>query len=336
MAIPKNTDFITGSALPAIFLNRVEEILSPLAINAELSISGTSVFLTCGTGDTACVLGVGGKLRWSEATKSVNLAGQPANTYGIWATTTADDNDASFTMSYSVAPPGGTYIRQLGSVVWSGSALSGLKQIVGYEKHGFMHLTEDPLPALSVAISQLTALAQEALVPAGSITGTGRTTAPAGYLLCDGAAVSRATYAALFAAIGTTYGVGDGVATFNIPDGRGRTMVMVDGAAARLTANDALGNSGGFEKHTIAEEQLPVHSHTAVVTGNQVPSVQNLGGGGNVGNFSTPNSGVGVKAPTAQALADQWVSSVYTGAIGGNQAHNNMQPFFVGNWIIKT
>ena len=96
----------------------------------------------------------------------------------------------------------------------------------------------------------------------GSIVATARSTAPTGWLLCDGAAVSRSTYAALFSAIGTAYGVGNGTTTFNIPDFRGRVPVGVDGAAARLTANDALGNSGGEEKHVLAfGESQTSHLH---------------------------------------------------------------------------
>ena len=67
------------------------------------------------------------------------------------------------------------------------------------------------------------------LIPAGSIIGWTSGTAPAGWLICDGSAISRTTYAALFALIGTDYGVGDGSTTFNIPNLAGRTLVG-DGA----------------------------------------------------------------------------------------------------------
>ena len=61
-------------------------------------------------------------------------------------------------------------------------------------------------------------------LPAGAIIAFGSTVAPSGYLLCDGAAVSRTTYADLFAAISTTWGAGDGSTTFNLPDGRGGVL----------------------------------------------------------------------------------------------------------------
>jgi hypothetical protein len=102
------------------------------------------------------------------------------------------------------------------------------------------------------------------LIPSGIIMPYAGATAPGGYLVCDGAAVSRTTYAALFAAIGTNWGVGDGSTTFNLPDLRGRFLRGVDGAAgndpdkATRTANNGgnVGNNVGsyqlddFGNHT--------------------------------------------------------------------------------------
>jgi len=85
-------------------------------------------------------------------------------------------------------------------------------------------------------------------------------TAPAGFLARDGSAVSRSTYSGLFSEIGTTHGVGDGITTFNVPDGRGRIDLQIDGAANRITsastngANaDTLGGVGGSETITAAD-----------------------------------------------------------------------------------
>lgn len=87
------------------------------------------------------------------------------------------------------------------------------------------------------------------------------------FLLEDGRAISRTTYSALFALIGTTYGAGDGVNTFNIPDSRGRVTVGPDnmgtsaGAAGRVTSNNGRGNSAGVESVTLAIANLPAHTH---------------------------------------------------------------------------
>lgn len=93
---------------------------------------------------------------------------------------------------------------------------------------------------------------------------------PSGWLYCDGSAVSRATYAALFGVIGTTFGTGDGVTTFNLPDGRGRTFAGFDSgnATGRLTGAESGGvsastmaNNGGEQGHTITTLELAVHIH---------------------------------------------------------------------------
>jgi len=114
------------------------------------------------------------------------------------------------------------------------------------------------------------------VLPAGAIVPFGGAAAPAGWLLCDGAAVSRTTYAALFAAVGTTFGVGDGSTTFTLPDLRGRFPL---GKAAAGTGS-TLGGTGGaldhaHDAHVVTQpsahtEQLrgiTVGADTQVVTG---------------------------------------------------------------------
>ncbi|CAK0779044.1 putative Tail fiber protein [Gammaproteobacteria bacterium] len=93
------------------------------------------------------------------------------------------------------------------------------------------------------------------ILPAGLIAPYGGAAAPDGWLLCDGTAVSRSTYAALFTAISTTYGVGNGSTTFNLPDLRGRFPL---GKAAAGTGS-TLGGTGGALDHT---HTGPSHSHT--------------------------------------------------------------------------
>lgn len=81
----------------------------------------------------------------------------------------------------------------------------------------------------------------------------------AGWLLCDGRAVSRSIYATLFAKIGTTYGAGDGGTTFNLPDARGRSLIGT-GQGSGLSAR-TLAQKGGAEVHTLAVGEMPSHSH---------------------------------------------------------------------------
>lgn len=101
----------------------------------------------------------------------------------------------------------------------------------------------------------------------GVIEAYGGTTAPAGYLLCDGSAVSRTTYANLFAIIGTAYGAGDLSTTFNVPDLRGRVPLGKDNmggvSANRVTDTQAdnLGQGAGQENHGHSNGSLAVQSH---------------------------------------------------------------------------
>jgi microcystin-dependent protein len=97
-------------------------------------------------------------------------------------------------------------------------------------------------------------------VPTGSVQMFAGASAPTNWLLCDGSAISRTTYATLFALIGTTYGTGNGSTTFNVPDMRGR-MPIGAGTGAGLTTR-TLGNVGGAESVTVAASNLPTHSHT--------------------------------------------------------------------------
>jgi len=89
-----------------------------------------------------------------------------------------------------------------------------------------------------------------------------------GYLLCDGSAVSRTTYARLFGVIGTTFGAGDGSSTFNVPDLRGRAVVALDNlggsGANRIAATwaDSLGGVGGHEKMQQHTHLQDAHGHS--------------------------------------------------------------------------
>ncbi len=102
-------------------------------------------------------------------------------------------------------------------------------------------------------------LAAGAAAPVGAVNQFAGSSAPAGWLLCDGTAVSRTTYAALFGVIGTTYGAGDGSTTFNLPNLKGRVPVGFDAAQAEF---NALGKTGGEKTHTLVAAEIPTHSHS--------------------------------------------------------------------------
>jgi microcystin-dependent protein len=182
---------------------------------------------------------------------------------------------------------------------------------------------------------------------AGDIKYSARSTPTTGWLLCDGSAVNRTTYADLFTAIGTTYGVGDGSNTFNVPDYRGKSILGA-GTGSGLTARTR-GDSGGSE--TISTAELPVHTHTidhnhpAVTSssdGNHTHTqiVRLFGGGasGGAGGVVDAASYVNVNETGA---AGAHTHSVDVAALTGNSGSTgsgdpHMPPFGVANVFIKT
>jgi microcystin-dependent protein len=178
-------------------------------------------------------------------------------------------------------------------------------------------------------------------IPAGSVIAYGGATAPNGWLLCDGSAISRTTYAALFAAVSTTYGAGDGSTTFNVPDLRGRVIAGQDdmggSSANRLTNQtggldgDTLGATGGSETHTLTSAQMPAHTHTATVTdpGHTHTTPTNDGGSRADGASVTPTNSDGVTGNATTGI------TVANSSTGGDGAHNNVQPTLILNYIIR-
>lgn len=170
-------------------------------------------------------------------------------------------------------------------------------------------------------------------------------TAPDGFLMCYGQAVSRTTYAALFDVIGTTYGVGDGSTTFNVPDLRGRACVGRDNmggtAANRMTASGGvtgttLGAVGGAETHTLTTAQMPAHTHANTLNDTGHTHTYQKYNGSNVG--SAPSAGTGYQAGFATVASDNATTgiTITNASQGSGQAHPNVQPSMVVNKIICT
>lgn len=145
------------------------------------------------------------------------------------------------------------------------------------------------------------------LVPPGTVDAFAGTEAPEGWALCDGRAVSRTGYAALFEAIGVTWGAGDGSDTFNLPNLGGR---MIRGAGAGVP----LGSVGGAATHTLTTGEMPRHNHLI--------------------NLGQPSSGDGVVRPQYAGASGSYVN-VNTFDTGSNSAHNNLPPYAALNYIIK-
>jgi microcystin-dependent protein len=163
------------------------------------------------------------------------------------------------------------------------------------------------------------------IIPPGAASIYFGASAPTGWLFCDGSAVSRTTYAALFTAIGTTWGVGNGTTTFNLPDLRGR-IPMGSGSGTRdgesgsgvITGGTALssrslGAWGGAESVALAEANNGPHTHT----------------------FTTAADGSGAGSLIGQFYDNTPSTSQTTSSSGSGTPHANVQPFLVVNVIIK-
>jgi microcystin-dependent protein len=170
------------------------------------------------------------------------------------------------------------------------------------------------------------------IVPSGVIWPYGGSSAPSGFLLCDGSAVSRTTYADLYSAIGTAYGTGDGSTTFNVPDLTGRVPAGKEATATRLTSavggvdGGTLGASGGTQSVTLTQAQIPAHTHSAGT----------LSGSSAVTSLNNAASGSGTDiSRTISGNASAVVITGSTGSIGSDSAHANVQPTLIVNYIIK-
>jgi microcystin-dependent protein len=160
-------------------------------------------------------------------------------------------------------------------------------------------------------------------VATGQISMFGALVAPDGWLLCDGSAVSRTTYADLFAVIGTTFGIGDGVTTFNLPDLGGLVPVGSTGSGGSYP----LAATGGEATHTLTTAEMPAHTHTD--TGHlhsEVPALPNA-----------TTIGPGAPQPTAiPGVGSTGIGNASLTNTGGGGAHNNIQPYIALTYIIKT
>lgn len=154
--------------------------------------------------------------------------------------------------------------------------------------------------------------------PAGIVQIFAGDTAPSGWLLCQGQAISRTTYSRLYGIIGTTYGTGDGSTTFNLPDLRGNVPV---GYTSLQTEFNALGKKGGERTHVLTTGEMPAHTHNIIEDGGRL-----------VGKYGGADAG----SNGYQYQGSGRATTFTTDSQGGGTAHNNLQPYITMNFIIRT
>ena len=178
----------------------------------------------------------------------------------------------------------------------------------------------------------------DAQFPTGSVIAFAGDTAPEGWQLCDGSALSRTAEAGLFGVIEIKYGGGDGVTTFNVPDLRGRTAVGA-GQGSGLT-NRALGDRFGSELHQLSAANLPPHSHSGTTaSGNpMIYRVVDQAGPDYLPNHDTGWTGGSTYTEANDAawpMAEHTHNFTTDNGPGFSAAINHMQPSLVMNYIIK-
>jgi microcystin-dependent protein len=212
-------------------------------------------------------------------------------------------------------------------------------------KIGDLAVTTDKLNDLAVTEAKLAAAIVERLIPAGTVVDYAGASAPSGWLMCYGQSVLRATYPALFTAIGTAFGTVDGT-HFTMPDLRGRVTAGGDAmggvSADRLTNSDdglngdLLGATGGVETQVLVTSNLPPYTPAG---GNSTPTVTNGSAvitSNGTGPFATPAGGANWGPLNGAALSLSG-APVFTGTAqgGSSTAFGVVQPTLILNKIIK-
>ena len=312
----------------------------------SISLSGTTHTLSTADGTLSDgmnrVLVLGGS---PSGTNTVTIS--PNNQEKIYFVANNSGQSAIFTQGSgaNVTVLNGTQAIIYADGAGSGAAVAEIKPVASAGSIGTASIADDAITAAKIADDAVGAAALNIsgngtagqvvqsdgdgsfsylTLPAAFLSGMvmpyAGASAPSGWLLSYGQAISRSTYSDLFSAIGTTYGVGDGSTTFNVPDFRGRTIAGQDDmggvSANRLTNQsgglngDTLGAAGGSETHTLTVAEIPPHTHTM---------------NGSVQSGSSTNCAVGQGSP-----------EIETNPTGGGAAHNNVQPTIIVNYIIKT
>lgn len=287
--------------------------------------------------------GVIGDLPFSNLTQGTALS-----VLGRSANSTGDVNSISASSDHQVMRRNGSALAFGAINLASSNAVTGLLADGNISSASTWNAKQSPLASASASVSvnsqKVTNVAEptsstdaatkgyvDVRMPAGVVMPFAGSSAPTGYLLCYGQAVSRATYADLFDVLGTTYGAGDGSTTFNLPDLRGRAVAGKDdmgGSAANRLTNSGTGNSGingsalgaagGADRHAITQAQLP--SYNLSISG---MGWYHTSGGSTYGHLNGSGShffqGQGNTIPSG----------------GGNEAHPNVQPSLILNYIIK-
>ena len=310
------------------------------------------------------------KLNAGTLGANFNIFAPPVSkTYVIWNNTAYTATFYNSTVIGNTTAGGSGAVIPAGAkvVIWSdGASFYGNDTAVGnFNVAGnlavtgtatFTGIPSGPTAAAGTNTTQLatTAFVTQNAVLTGALLMWPTGTAPSGYLLCTGTAVSRTTYAALFAVIGTTFGAGDGSTTFNLPNYADRMPIGAGAIAA------SIGATGGSSTTTLSGSNLPAHTHSfsgsvSGSTGGAAANIQDPGhshsipvsnptggGGGPWIVFNNPATTVNTNGAltgvydAGHAHSISGTASGTTGNAGSSTAATTISPYLGINFIIKT
>jgi microcystin-dependent protein len=347
---------ISGSGIPAgdTIASVVSGTAITLATAASTSVTGVTLTVTAGTSATVGNLGYtpvnkGGdsSVKPLEFTNDTVVNASTGQTASVSIqTTSANAGNAGYMPAIGFWRPG-VYGRAIGldtnnrfkTIDNSGTSGYLLDTQYGVDTNSYQNA--------SITYAKLAAALTNFICPVGMIMMFAGGGPPGGWLVCDGAAVSRTTYPLLWTAIGTFWGAGDGATTFNVPDFRGRAPVgYVTSAAPGITAR-GFGSRFGEENHQLSIAELASHNHGLAADShthpfNQAPHSHTYvnplgalvgippGGSGYTGSGGTQTSADNINANVGAAA-----SGIQIAAAGSNIGHNNMQPSAVLYFIVK-
>lgn len=282
-----------GDTVPEAFFDAIMELLGTyMSSNFRVTfVNNTTLRVPASSGDGQVGVAINGRWRYNTANADAVDPGGAAATHTLWVT--ASDNSFTagppevdntvYTFGLQIrasGSPATALARQIGTVEWDGSKIVRIT-------HDNDAGVDPPLP--------------------GQIAPYAGSVAPTGWRLCDGSAISRTTFFRLFGAIGTTFGVGDGSTTFNVPDMRGRVGIGA-GTGTGLTAR-TLGATGGEENHALTVAELAAHDHGGVSgSTTSTGTIANTTAGGTIANSAGHTHTLGAGS------AD---TSVLTAAVAG-------------------
>jgi len=253
------------------------------------------------------------------------------------------------TAAFNVTPATGTLGNGWMAIVWANGAdvtidpnstevVNGQTTLTVPDGNAVLLVSTGTASAefLALGVPVPTSAAGFSTIPVGTVSAYAGSSAPTGWLVCDGSAVSRTTYAGLFAIIGETYGAGDSVTTFNVPDLEGRVIAGLEATATRLTSGVS-GVDGGTLGASGGDQSQQQHTHTGSTGYESNDHTHSFTGGYSV-----------ICIGNAYAVMYQSGGSTSTGGVSANHTHaitmdntgsgssENVQPTLVMNYIIKT